>query len=159
VAAEVGYARVNADDRAPHGWLAGGTVQYGINETWAVRGSATRSWHTVHKDDQQRPEGTVRTTSAMVGATYAIDVLRFVPYFEMEVGLLRIDGALREGRGFTGFGVEFGLGGEYFLSKKWTVGALARYDFSPQQLWATFPPDLGTTSFFFSFTLTASRIF
>ena len=156
VAARLCFVKVNADGRTPAGVLVGGDVLYGLSDAWAARLSAGISRHGVDADKEGRPAGTVWAPSLVAGLTYTLDVLRLVPTFDVAIGVLWLRGDVRQPR--ADIGVEVGLGAEYYLTRRWTVGILTRYQFAPAEV-AVVPPDFGRTPFLFSIGARAARIF
>ncbi len=75
------------------------------------------------------PGGTVRTTSALLGVTYTFDVLRLVPYIQTGVGVINFGGAVVNSG--TAFDAELGLGADYLLTRRWAVGGVLQYQFTP----------------------------
>jgi hypothetical protein len=102
-----------------------------------------------------RPAGTLQARTALVGATYAFDVLRLVPYMEFGIGLLNWSGP---GAPKTSLGTELGLGADYLLTTRWAWGGSAQYIFSPGDLFGNVM-QFGQRPLAFSLTLRLSRIF
>jgi hypothetical protein len=157
VSARVGLGDVDVDGRAPLGAVAGADLEYGFTEAWAVRLSAAVGLHPVDaQKDGAAPGGTVRTTVALAGLTYTFDVLRLVPYLEGGVGVIDYAGAVRS-PGAT-LDAELGVGADYLLTRRWAVGGLLQYQFTPLQLFGS-PTDVGGSSFYFSLSARLSRLF
>ena len=78
------------------------------------------------------PAGSVRTAAALAGLTYTIDVLRLIPYANLELGVIRFGGAVTKAE--TVFAAELGIGADYFLSRRWTTGVSFQYLFAPADL-------------------------
>jgi hypothetical protein len=106
---------------------AGLDVAYGLNDAIAVRLTGAYSAHALDAS-AGGPAGVLSAFHAGAGITYAIDVLRLVPYFDLGVGLL---GSLRPSAHGTdaiyGFGVEIGLGLDYLATRLVSVGFVVRY--------------------------------
>ena len=65
---------------------------------------------------------------AGAGITYAVDILRLVPYFDVSVGLLGLVQPTDKGPKPTfDFGVEIGLGVDYLINRRVAVGFVVRY--------------------------------
>jgi hypothetical protein len=61
-----------------------------------------------------------------LGATYSLDVVRWVPFVDLGFSLADLRGG---GASSQRMGPQVGLGAEYLLSRRWTLAALARFDF------------------------------
>jgi hypothetical protein len=157
LSARAGAAALDVDGRAPIGATAGLDLEYGINDAWAARLSVGAGFHPVDADPKNHlPGGTVRTTSALLGMTYTFDVLRLVPYLQMGVGVINFGGAVVTPG--TAFDAELGLGADYLLTRRWAVGGVLQYQFTPAQLFGS-PMDFGGTSFYFGLAARISRLF
>ncbi len=160
VGLRAGPGTVNFDQRKPWGLATALDVDYGLNDAWAVSGTLAASFHPVDTEmvdeGTVRLGGTIRTVAALAGLTYAIDVLRLIPYANVELGVVRFDGAVVRPR--TLFAAELGVGADYFLSRRWTTGISFQYLFAPEDL-ASDPLNLGSSPFSFSATWRVSRIF
>jgi hypothetical protein len=118
------------------GRLAGGGVEaaggalarlegaYGLTDTLALHAALGGSWHA-------RSGGTVSTLGVVAGVTYALDVLRVVPFFEGGVAFLGQGGP---GPGRSDLGLEGGVGGEYLLDRYWALALVARAMVLPLRL-------------------------
>ena len=111
---------------------------------------------TTTQEGTRLPSGSVRTAAALAGLTYTIDVLRLIPYANLELGVIRFGGAVTKAE--TVFAAELGVGADYFLSRRWTTGVSFQYLFAPADLISD-PLNLGSSPFSFSATLRVSRIF
>jgi hypothetical protein len=160
LALRVGPGTINVDDRNPWGVAMALDLDYGLTDAWAIRGTLASSFHpvsrTLDSDGIRRPGGTVDTVAALAGLTYTIDVLRLIPYGNLEVGVIRFDGAVTNPE--TIFAAELGVGADYFLSRRWTTGVSFQYLFAPADLISD-PLNIGSSPFSFSATLRVSRIF
>jgi len=65
-------------------------------------------------------------TALSLGATYSLDVVRWVPFVDLGLSLADLRGG---GASSQRLGPQVGLGAEYLLSDRWTLAALARFDF------------------------------
>jgi opacity protein-like surface antigen len=135
LAADARAVWVEADDRRPIGPGIGLQLQRGFTDAFAVRLALGVSRHDVGSNGEQ-PGGAVTAASAFAGITYAIDVLRVVPFVELGVGLLDVSGAVSERR--HGLGFDLGLGAQYLVTRDWGLGATIRYQ--------AFPVELGSAS-------------
>jgi hypothetical protein len=124
LALAAGAALLAGDGRAAGGLLAGIEGQYGVSEVLALHVALGASWH-------GGTAGTVRATALVAGVTYAVDVLRVVPFFEAGLAFLDRAGGATAGRELGG---QVGLGGEYLLDRRWAVAVLARYAYVPLRL-------------------------
>ncbi|HSS38377.1 MAG TPA: hypothetical protein VLT58_06375 [Polyangia bacterium] len=149
-AARLGIGVVHVDGRSPWGEAAGLDLEYGIADAWALRLSAEGSMHGVDKATKPAlPGGTVTTEALLAGICYTIDVLRLVPYAELEFGVARIGGAVQVPQSM--FVSELGLGSDYYLNPRWRVGVSLQYLYRPQDLLSN-PQGLGNAPFTFSAT-------
>jgi hypothetical protein len=117
----LGFA-LAADGGARPGMQAGLEGALGLSDAWAARLGADCSFHPGSASEPRR-----RFTTATLGATYALDVVRVVPF--ADVGLtfadLRTSGADSRQR----LGPQVGIGAEYLLSRHWSLAALARFEY------------------------------
>ena len=158
VALRAGAGTVSVDNRKPWGIAGGLDVEYGITDAWAVRLSLEGSTHDVSKsnDMDTRPAGTIHTDAALLGLTYTFDVLRLVPYANLQAGVAQVRGAVVTPQ--TLFAMELGVGADYFVNRHLTTGVSFHYLFEPADLFAD-PLNLGTNPFSFTVTARASWIF
>jgi Outer membrane protein beta-barrel domain len=158
LAGRLGAQTVNVDGRKPWGPTLAVDVAYGLNDAWAVRATLEASSHSVSPENPQdsRPVGNVNRQAALVGLTYTIDVLRLVPYVDLDVGVVHIGGAVLQPQ--TLLAMQLGVGADWFVNRLWTVGMGFRYLFEPADLLSD-PLNLGTNPFAFSITARAGRVF
>ena len=158
VALRAGAGTVNIDGRKPWGIAAGLDVDYGITDAWAVRASVDASTHSVSKVDEMdmRPAGSVQTRAALIGLTYTFDVLRLVPYANLQAGLIQLAGAVMTPQSL--FAMRLGIGADYFVTRHFTAGLCFQYLFEPADLLSD-PLNLGTNPFAFNVTARASYLF
>jgi hypothetical protein len=149
-AARLGIGVVHVDGRSPWGEAAGLDLEYGLADAWALRLSAEGSLHGVDKTAPAGlPGGTVATEALLAGVCYTIDVLRLVPYADLEFGVAHIGGAVQAP--LSMFVSELGLGGDYYLNPRWRAGVSFQYLYRPQDLLSN-PQGLGNAPFTFSVT-------
>jgi len=130
-----GYAVTYVDSRAPSGGGGGGEIGFGVSEALTVTASGFMSWHPVDAT-KSTAAGTIGEFAAMVGLNYSLDVIRLVPSFDINVGVL----GLRGDAAFTttpksnlvvpsstAFGVGVGFNLDYLLTRHWSVGVIVRY--------------------------------
>ena len=135
VAGRVGLAGVVADGRSPLGLGLGGDVQYGLDDAWAVRLSLAGAGQRVDEDKAHMlPGGTMWSYAAFAGLGYTMDVLRLLPTFEAGVGVLGVRGAVKKSH--LAVGVQIGLGADYLLTPRFSVGLAAQYVFAPFDLFS-----------------------
>ena len=157
LSARLGVGDVDIDGRAPFGLLAGGDLEYGLTDAWALRLSLGTGFHPVDPDTKKMlPGGRARASTALLGVTYTFDVLRLVPYLQTGVGVIDFEGAV------TAPGLhldaELGLGADYFLTRRWALGGVLQYQFTPGQLFGS-AMEFGGTSFYFALEARLSWLF
>jgi hypothetical protein len=153
-----GVGTVSVDGRTTWGFVAAIDVDYGLSDSWALRGTLASSLISVDKenDADARPVGKLVSSAALAGLTYTIDILRLVPYANLQLGLAHVDGAVVS-PGFAFVSV-LGVGADYYVTPLWTTGASFQYQFDPFDLIAD-PFNLGRSPQGFSATLRVSRVF
>ena len=158
VALRLGAGTVSIDGRKPWGIAGGIDLEYGLTDSWALRLSFEGSTHDVSKsnDMDTRPEGAVRTDAALLGLTYTFDVLRLVPYANLQAGFAQVRGAVVTPQSLLA--MELGVGADYFVSRRVTAGVSFHYLFEPADLLSD-PLNLGTNPFSFTATARASYLF
>ena len=129
VALRLGAGTVSVDDRKPWGLAGGVDIQYGLSEGWGLRLSLEGSTHNVTKTNEMdlRPEGAIRTDAALIGLTYTFDVLRLVPYADLQVGIAQLRGAVTTPQSLLA--MELGVGADYFVTRRVTAGIRFHYLF------------------------------
>jgi hypothetical protein len=157
LSARLGLASVDVDGRSPLGELVGADLEYGITDAWALRLTVGSGFHSVDAVPKSAlPGGTVRTNMALAGVTYAVDVLRLVPYIETGIGVISFGGAVQTPG--TTLDAELGIGVDYLVTRHWALGGLLHYQFTPAQLFGS-PMDFGGTSFYFGASMRVSWLF
>jgi hypothetical protein len=159
LSARTGGATVSVDGRTTWGFAAALDLEYGLTDAWALRATIATSFHSVDAAGpmDSRPAGRIETTSALGGLTYTIDILRLVPYADLQFGAFKVSGAVQIPR--TTFISALGIGADYFITRKWTTGLHFQYLFAPVDL-ITGAFNLGGSSpYAFSITARISRIF
>ena len=154
----LGAANVNVDGRKPWGFAGALDVEYGLTAAWALRASVVTSIHPVSPSNMMdtRPAGNVRMNAAMAGVTYTIDVLRLVPYADLQTGVVQFAGAVTNPA--VHWAAELGVGADYFWTRRWLTGVSFQYLFTPADLLSD-PLNLGSSPFAFILTLRVSRVF
>jgi Outer membrane protein beta-barrel domain len=129
------YAVTYVDSRAPSGVGAGGEIGFGVTDALTLKATGFMSWHPVAAT-KTTAAGTIGEFATMVGVNYALDVIRLVPSFDVNVGLLglRGDAAFKDTAksnsvvaSSTAFGVGLGFNLDYLLTRHWSVGLVVRY--------------------------------
>ncbi len=114
------------------GGALGVDFERGYNDTLWLRGSAAGGAY-------QGPDGLAWSGGATVGITYALDVLRYVPYINLGIGALVVGGggvdtALKPV-------VELGVGFDVLESRTFSWGVVIRFDaFASQAQFFTIGP-------------------
>jgi opacity protein-like surface antigen len=118
VAASLGFALAMGESA---GMQASFEATMGLSDAWAGRAAVSNSW-------QPAPSsvGPRYVTAVSLGATYALDAVRWVPFLDLGVSLADLRG---NGSSSQRLGPQVGLGVEYQLSRRWTLAALARFDY------------------------------
>jgi hypothetical protein len=158
VALRAGVGTVSVDGRKPWGLAGGLDIEYGLTDAWAVRASFEASTHNVSKDNDMdmRPAGALHTDAALIGVTYTVDVLRLVPYGDLQIGLIQLGGAVTTPQSLLA--MQLGLGADYFVSRRVLAGLSFHYLFEPADLLSD-PLNLGTNPFSFTATGRVSYLF
>ena len=154
----LGAQTVNVDGRKPWGPTLAVDLAYGLTDAWALHATLDVSSHSVSPADPQdpRPVGNVNRQAALVGITYTIDVLRLVPYGDLDIGVVHIGGAVTAPQ--TLLAMQLGVGADWFVNRRWITGLGFRYLFEPADLLSD-PLNLGTNPFTFSITARVARVF
>jgi hypothetical protein len=135
VAVWPGYAITYVDTRAPSGAGAGVEVGFGITDALTLKASGFLSWHPVDAT-KMTAAGTIGEFAAMVGINYSLDVIRLVPSFDLQVGLLGLRGSASfvdsarsntVAPSATAFGVGLGFSLDYLLTRRIALGLVVRY--------------------------------
>jgi len=121
ISASLGLALAGTDDSARPGMQAGVEAMMGFTDSWAGRAAVGSSWQP--KTGSGDP---AHVTAASLGMTYSLDVVRWVPFLDLGVSLADLRG---DGASSQRLGPQVGLGAEYLLSRRWTLAALARFDY------------------------------
>jgi len=116
---------------------------YGLTDALSLRLTGAYSRHDLPAGDKGVPGGALTAFHAGVGVSYAIDIVRLVPYFDLSVGLLGMTApplgpgkpAFASSSGCATpdvstllcFGVEIGLGVDYLLTRRVALGVVVRY--------------------------------
>ena len=97
-------------------WGGGATLElsYGLSDAVALRATGSLTAH----------EGSTLAYQTCLGLGFALDILRVVPFVDFSFGLL---GRRAEGSWSNDFGVTVGLGADYLVSRRLTLGGIARF--------------------------------
>lgn len=129
------YAVTYVDSRAPSGVGGGAEVGFGISDAFTLKATGFMSWHPVGAT-KTTAAGTLGEFATMVGINYSLDVIRLVPSFDVNIGLLGLRGdaaftdttkSNRVVQSSTAFGVGLGFNLDYLLTRHWAVGVVVRY--------------------------------
>lgn len=153
-----GAGSVHVDGRTPWGDAAALDLEYGFLDAWAARVSLEGSLHSVSRNAQSGlPGGAIHTDAALAGVTYTVDILRLVPYVDLELGVAQIGGAVVHQQPHM-LVSELGAGGDYFITRRVTAGVSLQYLYRPLDLIEN-PRNFGNSPFIFSVTARISWIF
>ena len=103
------------------GVQAGMEAAIGLSDSWAARGGARFAWQPT-----QAYTGSTQVSALSLGATYSLDIVRWVPFLDLGVSLADWRG---NGISLQSLGPQAGLGVELLLSRRWTLATLARLDY------------------------------
>jgi hypothetical protein len=121
VSASVGFALAGGGDNASPGMQVGVEATLGVTDAWAGRAAVSSSWQA-----DPASGGPGHVTAVSLGATFSLDVVRWVPFGDVGFSLADLRG---DGASSQRLGPQIGLGVEYLLSRRWTLAALARFDY------------------------------
>lgn len=133
VALSPGFAVTRLGDRTAWGGGAGLDLLYGVTDALSLRLTGAYAAHSlpvVEKTDSMPglPGGLVTAFHAGAGVSYAVDIVRLVPYFDLSIGVLGLRQPTDKGEqsGYD-FGVEIGVGADYLINRRLAVGFVVRY--------------------------------
>jgi hypothetical protein len=124
----VGYV----DSRTAHGGGGGLEVGFGITESLSLHLSGFLSWHALDATMTQK-DGIMSAYASMLGLTYTLDVIRLVPYFELQLGVVGTRGTAGFGddelvvKSSNDFALGLGFGMDFLVTRNVAVGFLVRY--------------------------------
>lgn len=139
------YALAFVDRRDPSGGGVGADLAFGVTDALSVRVSGLVSFHPTGGLATQTGDtsgerigqgGTLSAFGAFAGLSYALDVLRIVPCFDLGIGIIGLRGDVRFGDGpaaqqllptVNALAIELGFGADYLISRRWSVGFVVRY--------------------------------
>jgi opacity protein-like surface antigen len=132
VAITPGYAIGYVDSRTANGGGGGVEVGFGITEALTLHASGFLSWHALDKSMTQQA-GVMTAYASMIGLTYTLDVIRLVPYFDVQLGVVGVRGNASFGdepkvlKSSDDFALAVGFGIDYLLSRHVAIGFVVRY--------------------------------
>jgi hypothetical protein len=116
------YSVLRADGRNRHGGGLFFDVDYGLTDSWALRGTAHYGGHAVTGSEG----GLLSAGGLGLGVLYTFDVLKVVPYASLAVGAEVLAGPpLERPRWEASFQAGFGL--DYLVNRDFSVGLELRY--------------------------------
>ena len=138
------YAFTTVDKRDPSGGGVGVDVALGVTDALSLRATGFVAFHSAgglttsapNGSFATGPGGTTASFGAFAGITYALDVVRIVPSFDLGIGVVGLRGDPRVGTGpvatallpaVTALAVELGFGADYLVTHTWSVGFVVRY--------------------------------
>ena len=132
VAIAPAYSLAYVDTRSASGGGANVDVGFGITESLTLHASGFVSWHSLPAVPMGAPGGTLGAFAAMVGVSYALDVIRLVPAFYVWIGALGLRGGADFGDSrvlapSTAFGVALGVTLDYGINRRVAVGLVVKY--------------------------------
>ena len=127
LALQPGFAVASVDGQTLYGGGGSLDLAYGLTDALALRVTGAFTAHHIDKIGDA-PAGTFLAYQAGVGLTYTLDILRLVPFFDVAIGLL---GSVRPRGGGNEvnnqFGIQLGVGVDYLVTRRFSVGAVVRY--------------------------------
>lgn len=117
VAPSVGYAVLRSDGHDRHGGILYLDVDYGLTDSWSLRGNGHYSPHAVHDPET----GVLHAGGFGFGVLYTVDVLKVVPYLALTVGPVITDGTGEDKLRVNGQ-AQAGIGLDYLVSRDFSVG-------------------------------------
>ncbi|MEO8211929.1 MAG: outer membrane beta-barrel protein [Myxococcales bacterium] len=133
LSAAAGIASLVVDGRDPLGMRLALDGQYGLDDAWAVRLTASGGRHGVTSDmAKSLPGGEIYSYALFAGLAYSMDVLRLLPSFEVGLGILGATGAVTKAH--RAIGMQAAVGADYLLTPRWSVGGVAAYVYAPFDL-------------------------
>jgi opacity protein-like surface antigen len=132
IAVTPAYAVGYVDERTGHGGGGGLEVGFGITESLSLHASGFLSWHSL--DPTMKAQGgTMSAYASMLGLTYTLDVIRLVPYFEVQLGVVGTRGTAGFGddtkvvQSSNDFALGVGFGMDFLVTRNVAVGFVIRY--------------------------------
>jgi hypothetical protein len=132
IAVTPAYGVAYIDSRTANGGGGGVEVGFGITEALTLHASGFLSWHAIDASMTQKA-GTISAYASMLGLTYTLDVIRLVPYFEIQLGVVGTRGTAGFGsnpevaKSSDDFALGLGFGIDYLITRHVAVGVIVRY--------------------------------
>jgi len=121
LAPSLGYSVIRVGDGYGHGGVVYLDADYGLSDSWALRGTGHYCAHYVSGD----PGGLLSVGGLGFGVLYTFDVLKVVPYASLTAGAVALGGADQGLRWNAEISVGVGL--DYLVSRSFSVGFEVRY--------------------------------
>ncbi|MEO6952283.1 MAG: hypothetical protein ABI321_10755 [Polyangia bacterium] len=127
------YTLAFVDRRDPSGGGVGADVAYSLTDALSLRASGFVGWHDAPGLQSFSTGGTISSFGAFAGLTYALDVVRIVPSFDLGLGVLGLRGDARFSSApallpsVNALALELGFGFDWLVTHRWSVGAVVRY--------------------------------
>jgi hypothetical protein len=132
VAVTPAYSIAYVDSRTANGGGGGVEVGFGVTESLTLHASGFLSWHAIDASMTQKA-GTLSAYASMVGLTYTLDVIRLVPYFDVELGVVGTRGTAGFGddpqvaKSSNDFALGLGFGMDFLINRHIAAGFVVRY--------------------------------
>jgi len=132
IAVTPAYSVAYVDSRSGNGGGGGLEVGFGVTESLTLHLSGFVSWHALDGSMTQK-EGVMTAYASMLGLTYTIDVIRLVPYFELQLGAVGVRGTAGFGddakvvKSSDDFALGLGFGMDYLFTRHVALGFVVRY--------------------------------
>jgi hypothetical protein len=132
VALTPAYSVAYVDSRTANGGGGGVEVGFGITEALSLHVSGFLGWQAIGGTKTQQA-GTLSSYATMVGLTYTLDVIRLVPYFDLELGALGVRGTAGFGddpkvlKSSDDFVIGVGFGIDFLINRHVAAGFIVRY--------------------------------
>jgi hypothetical protein len=121
VAASLGFAMADVEGKARTGVQVGVEATKGLTDSWA--GHVGVSYALLPGPPPYRLH---HLTTVALGATYSLDVLRWVPFLDLGLSVADLRSSAD---GSQYLGPQVGLGVDYLLTRGWSLAALAHFDY------------------------------
>lgn len=133
------YAISYVDPRSPSGGGGDARLQYSITDAVGIQAVGGMTAHPLEPDEEMKLKGGLMLTwYANLGVVYSLDVVRIVPFFELSLGalgvILREEGSTKPPAQSITVGAMLGLGADYLVTRRFSVGVALRYHASLSEL-------------------------
>jgi hypothetical protein len=122
VGLEAAGALIRANERWSPGTGGAVVLEHGLTDVWAAR--AALGFDAFRIEADPAPSSWRKETSFSLGAAAAFDVLRVVPFAEAALVIAHVSGGGAKANARAG--LELGVGAEYLLDERWSVGLALR---------------------------------